>query len=70
MGQRRAYLACGSGGSRRQAGVLPGGWLISWPGMATSANSARSQPDGQTERRLRAVSRACRLADWFGEHDL
>jgi hypothetical protein len=40
MGQRRAYLACHSGGSWRQAGVLPGGWLISGPGMATSANSA------------------------------
>ena len=48
MGQRRAYQACGSGGSRSQAGALPGGWLISWPGLAILANSARSQPDGQT----------------------
>ena len=48
MGQRRSYLACGSGGSRSQAGALPGGWLISWPGLAILANSARSQPDGQT----------------------
>lgn len=38
MAQRRAYLPSGLGSSQWQAGFPPGGSLISWPGMATSAS--------------------------------
>ena len=39
MGQRRAFLPCGSGSSRWQTRFsLGGGSLISWLGMATSAS--------------------------------